>query len=172
MLNIGSIVGQTAEWTQPDVYKRDYALVSDGQEVATLRFQSAAGSLATAESADGCWTLKRMGFWQARVTVRACGSEDNIGVFTNDTWSAGGTLELGAGRSFLFSTNFWQTRMAVTDPSGAELVVFNTEGLAHFGSKIEVTPQGAACPELPLLILVGWYLIAMMYLDMFLIAIS
>ena len=64
--------------------------------MATLRFRSIWGSLATAESADGCWTFKRVGFLQTRATIRTCESEDEIAVFKNNSWTGGGTLELSS----------------------------------------------------------------------------
>ncbi|HEY0722558.1 MAG TPA: hypothetical protein VGD41_00915, partial [Pyrinomonadaceae bacterium] len=64
MRKIADVVGQELEWVQPSVFKMQYELRAGDELAATLRFRSSFGSLATGESADGCWTFKRIGFWQ------------------------------------------------------------------------------------------------------------
>ena len=54
--------GQTLKWLQPNWLKMEYELHAGEEVVATLRFRSSFGTLATAQSADGCWTFKRVGF--------------------------------------------------------------------------------------------------------------
>ena len=45
----------------------EYELRAGDMLAATLRFRSSFGSFATAEDGDGCWTFKRVGFWQTSV---------------------------------------------------------------------------------------------------------
>src|SRR6478672_11634093 len=111
MTKIVELLDQQIEWVQPSALKMQYELRANTEPVATLRFRSSFGSFATGESADGCWTFKRVGFWQTRVTVRTCGGDSDIASFKNNTWSGGGTLELADGRVFLATTNLWQTRL-------------------------------------------------------------
>ena len=61
---IGEMIGRKLEWVQPSAWKMQYELRAGDELIATLRFRSSFGSFATAESADGCWTFKRVGFWQ------------------------------------------------------------------------------------------------------------
>jgi len=49
-------------WVQPRALQMNYELRADEELVATVRFRSLSGSFATAKSADGCWTFKRVGF--------------------------------------------------------------------------------------------------------------
>jgi hypothetical protein len=79
---------------QPHALKREFELRAGEATIASLEFRSTFGSLASAESGDGSWTFKRVGFWRSHVTVRESGSETDLAVFRNNTWSAGGTLEL------------------------------------------------------------------------------
>ena len=53
-------VQRRLEWVQPGALKMYYELRSDNELIATLGFRSLLGSFATAESADGCWTFKRI----------------------------------------------------------------------------------------------------------------
>jgi len=143
-----------------------YELVSSTGEVeATLHFRSSFGSFATAESADGCWTFKRVGFWQTKVTVRPCGSDEDIARFKNNTWSCGGTLEFPDGRTFQANTNFWQTKFRFESPTGEKLIEFETSGLLHLSIAVAVQPGASTMVDLPLMVMLGCYLVVMMHVD-------
>ena len=165
MRKIAELVGQQLKWEQPGVFKMHYELRADDELAATLRFRSSFGSFATGESADGCWTFKRMGFWQTRVTIRACDVADDLAIFKNNTWSGGGTLELSGGRNLLATTNFWQTNLEFQDESGSTLIKFKSGGLIHLSAAVEVEPSAVSLPELPSVVMLGWYLIVMMHVD-------
>lgn len=165
MRHIAQMAGSELEWVQPRALKMEYELRSGDEVVATLRFRSSWGSFATAESADGCWTFKRVGFWQTRATVRPCGSEEEIAGFRQGTWSFGGTLELPDGRKYLASTNFWATRYEIQSESGEALIRYRTHGVLRLGAHMEILPPAAGLPELPWMAMLGWYLAVMMHND-------
>ncbi len=74
-------------------------------------------SLATAETADGTWTFKRVGFLNPRVTIRAAGSPDNLAVYQPKFWGDG-TVTFADGAAFRWQpTNFWATEWAFTGAS-------------------------------------------------------
>lgn len=165
MKKIAEVIGRELEWVQPSAWKMEYELRAGDEPIATLRFRSSFGSFATAESADGCWTFKRVGFWQTRATVRACGTDTDIATFRNNTWSGGGTLELPDGRKLLATTNLWQTNFEFKTETGETLVRFKSRGLVHLSATVEILPEAAGVPELPWLGMFGWYLAVMMYMD-------
>ena len=165
MIKIIELVDQEIEWVQPRALKMQYELRANNELVATLRFRSSLGSFATGESADGCWTLKRVGFWQTRVTVRLCGGNSDIASFRNNTWSGGGTLVLSDGRMFPATTNLWQTKLEFQNESNNALVQFRSGGVLHQSAKVEIQPSAVGIPELPLIMMLGWYLIVMMSAD-------
>src|SRR5262249_40915765 len=146
--------------------KMEYELrTGDGEVAATLRFRSSFGSFATADSADGCWTFKRVGFWRTRVTVRTCGSDDDIAIFRNNTWSDGGTLELSNGKTFQATTNSWQTKFRFETEAGEKLIEFEIRGLLHLTATVKIQPSSLTVDELPLMVMLGLYLIVMMHID-------
>lgn len=159
MKRIRDLVGRELKWIQPHATRRAFEL-RDGEEmVATLGFRSAFGSFATAQTADGSWTFKRVGFWQTRVTICPAGSENEIAAFKNNTWSAGGTLELADGRSYRANTNFWMTRYAFEDKAGEPLIQFTKiGGTFHRSSLAVVSPAAANLAETPWMVALGWYL--------------
>ena len=75
MEKIANFIGLPLQWHRPSVLRPDYELRSADALVATLRFRSIWGTFATAQSGDGCWTFKRVGFWQTRATIHPCDSE-------------------------------------------------------------------------------------------------
>jgi len=160
------MIGRELEWRQPHASRRQFELVAGDDRVATLEFRSMFGSLATAESADGSWTFKRVGFLQPSVTVRAASNEAEIAVFRNRTWSAGGTLELPDGRRWPANTNFWMSTYEFKNENSEMLVGFTRiRGVIHRAASVEIGSAAATQAELPWLVALGWYLAVMMQDD-------
>ncbi len=165
MKMIAEMIGRELKWGQPSAWKMEYELRADEELIATLRFRSSFGTFATAESADGCWTFKRMGFWQTKATIRECGSDTDIALFKNNTWSRGGTLELPDGRKLNASIKGWKTTFEFKSETDETLVRFKSGGFVHLSAAVEIPPEAAAMPELPWIVMLGWYLTVMMYVD-------
>ncbi len=160
------IAGATGlRWSQPSAGRMEYELRSNGEIVATLKFRSMWGTLATAESGDGCWTFKRVGFWQNKASIRSCGSEVDLAVFRNNTWDNGGTLEFQNGRRFKATTNFWSTNLTFQTEADEPLVRFKYGGVFHRAAEVEILPRGRNVPDAPLFVLFGWYLAIMLDSD-------
>lgn len=152
-------------WVQPKTLKMYYELRSDSELVATLKFRSSLGSFATAESGDGCWTFKRVGFLQTRATIRACESDKEIATFKNNTWSGGGSLTLADGREFRATTNVWQTKLEIQTAAGEVLLRLQTSGFWQNSAEVEFTPLGLQMQELSWVTLFAWYIVVMMQMD-------
>jgi hypothetical protein len=165
MKRIVEVVDQPLDWSQPSAFKMQYELRASDGIVATLGFRSSFGSFATAQCADGCWTFKRVGFWQTRVTIRECNGEKEVGQFRNNIWKGGGGLELPDGRRFLATTNIWQTKLEFQDESGAPLIQLKSRGVVHAAAAVEIQSRAVGIPELPLMALLAWYVVVMMHQD-------
>ena len=109
-MRTADLIGHSLSWQQPSLLGSEYGLHLGEDIIGTLRFRSSWGSLATAEILGGCWTFKRIGFLQTRVSIKVCGTEPDIAIFRNNTWKGGGTLEFPDGRRLPASTNFWHSR--------------------------------------------------------------
>jgi hypothetical protein len=164
---LSSLADRELRWVKAERASGGGYQLRDGDDVvATLGFRSSWGTLATATSADGCWTFKRVGFLQTRVTIRACDSEEEIAVFKNNSWTGGGTLELPDGRRIDADTNCWMTTFAFTTETGEPLVRFRKiGGLLSLSSAVEITPAGAAFAKAPWLVMLGWYVAVQMHDD-------
>ena len=157
MRPISEVAGEELLWIQPAARKRDHELHAGDDVVATLHFQR--GSLADAEAAGAHWTFKREGFWHPRVTVRTAGSDADLAVF-HPRWVGGGALEFPDARAVrLSSANFWQSEWVWQEGEQPLIRFKGRHGLIKARGAVEVLPEGAALPDLPMLILLGWYLI-------------
>jgi hypothetical protein len=74
-------------------------------------------------------------------------------------------LEFAGGTKLLVTTSFWQTKLQFTTESGSPLVQFNTGGMIHLNATVEIDPAAEHVAELPLIVLLGWYLVVMMHND-------
>ncbi len=166
MKKIAEYINQKLHWQQPSMLKMEYELHAENDEViASLKFKSSFGSFATAECADGCWTFKRVGFWQTRATIRRCDTEEEIATFRHNTWAGGGTLEFPDGRKLLATTNFWQTKLEIKTEAGDWLIHLHTDGFLKMSATVEINPDAKAMAELPWLVMLSFYLAVMMYMD-------
>lgn len=166
MRSIREAVGGELVWRQPRATKERYELHAGDEVLATLGWARAFGSLAEAVSADGSWTFKRVGFWQPRATIRAAGSDEDLATF-EPRWTGSGVLTLPGGTSYHWGhANAWGTKYAWRDASEREVIRFGaTAALLRSEATVEVAPEAAALPDLPLLMLFGWYLTVMGFRD-------
>jgi len=166
MMKLAELIGQELKWVQPHALKMEYELRAGDAVAATLHFRSSLGSFATATSADGSWTFKRVGFWQTKATIRASGEETDLAIFKNNTWSGGGTLELPDGRKYPANTNFWTTQYEFKTETDETLISYRKiGGLLHMSAAVEIYPAAKDIVELPWMVSLGWYLTLMLHRD-------
>lgn len=165
METISTAIGLNLYWVQPRTFERQFELRTEDRLFGNLRFEKALGTLATGSSAAGRWTFKRVGFLNPRVTIREAGANDDLGVYWPKHWS-GGWLEFVKGGKFHWkATNFWGTEWGFCDVQDRLLFVLKPgvekaklSDLLKTQAVVEIAPQSHAHAALPLLLLLGWYL--------------
>jgi hypothetical protein len=164
MKSIRDVAGGELGWVQPARTKQAFELQSGDDVVGTLVW--ARMSLATGETADGSWTFKREGFWHPRITVRVTGSEDNVALFSPN-WGGGGTLDIVGRQPLRFaSANFWRSQWDWSGAAGEPLVHFKSrQGLLKMEGQVEIVAEAAASPDVPMLVVLGWYLLILFARD-------
>ncbi len=142
-----------------------FELLDGGDTVGRLIWDRQRRSVACAECASGRWTFRRSGFIYPRVTVREAGSARECAVFT-PRWRGDGALEITEQCVYHFRpADFWWTRAAFFGPRvekllGLEVLVPGSESTTRAAiGRLRVFPPGHGCPHLPLLALVGWFLV-------------
>lgn len=141
---------------------------ADSRVVGSLGFEKAFGTSARADCADVAWTFKRVGFLNARVTIRRLGSQADVAVYHPKVFG-GGLLQTSEGRiSYWRQMNFWATEWSFTDTNGVPLVIFkpgaesqSLSNLFKSQSSVELALDEKDPTELALLVLLGWYLMVM-----------
>ena len=140
-----------------------FELRAADEVAATLRFERA--SLARGETADQQWTFKREGFWHPQVTIRVPDSDVNVAVF-RPAWTGGGTLELPGQNLRFGAANFWHSQWDWLDATDKPLVHFKSRaGLLKMDGQVDIETDAASLPELPLLVVLGWYLLILFARD-------
>jgi hypothetical protein len=160
MIALNSATDSQWKWQQSEAFQRFHQMTVNNSEAATLRFEKNwGGSLATAVSAHGCWTLKRCGFLSPRISVREQGSETDLAIFS-PKWTGGGTLEFTSGRRYaLKSLSFWGGDWAFEDEHGTPvLTLHGPHGLLKNSGEITVNRPAADPAALPILAVLIWYL--------------
>jgi hypothetical protein len=131
---------------------RAYVLECDGLAAGSLRFSGKCGSLATAETANGKWTLKREGFIHPRVTIRTDGSDATVAVFVL-SMSGYGRVRVGSHDYSLHGSSWtgssWEVREGATP-----MIQFRKE---HGNVNVTVLDPIRSSEDLALLLMLGRY---------------
>jgi hypothetical protein len=172
MRPIADLAGRSALWICRAAPTAEYELRDGDAVLATLRSRKACGSLASARTEGGHWTFKHVGFFTSRITVRAAEREAETAVYTPKSGRAG-VLAVAQGATYRWrmvdaTTRQWTGPLEEQD----WLVRFTFPGTSpRDGSSVEVAPGAAALADLPLLVLLGWYLSVLLATDLTMVAI-
>lgn len=127
---------QVLKWTKvPRQQPRTYELSQGDKAFAHLTWQKLGGSQAVGESPAGSYSLKRVGFFSPRVSIRTTDSDAEIGYFYPGMFG-GGRIEMRDGRSWkIKATGLFQARYDVTDQNDRLVLNIKIKG---FGSNSEL----------------------------------
>jgi hypothetical protein len=144
------------KWTQRSS-KQD-ELASDKDIFGIISWSTWWSSLATAQSAEGRWTFKRVGFLHQRITVREPGREANLCV-VQVAWNGEATLNILGRGAFRWVPNVWHRRWVLRGPDDKEVMNVTLSGFVNVSGAVRIDSKWLSDPMLPLLALLGWYLI-------------
>ncbi|MCX6169483.1 MAG: hypothetical protein NTX65_09090 [Ignavibacteriales bacterium] len=160
-------------WTQPKATHQSFELRIKDDLFGTLIFPKSVGSLAEAETFEGKWTFKRVGFFSTRITVRKSGEEIDIAAFKPNLMATTGILEFSNGKKYHWhSANFWETKFEFKDGEGETVVTFRSgvdepklKDWFKTQARVEIAEHKNDLPELSIILLLGWYLIIVLQMD-------
>ena len=160
MRTIQEAAPSTLSWQQPQAFKCAYELRAGDELLGTLRKTRKVSAAMEAEMGGARYTFEPAGFFRGRVAVREVGTEREPAVFQSG-FCGGGQLLLPDGRSYRWKmTSFWGSRWAFLDNSDRPLVSIRPRNrVFRTGSEVEIAPGALRMPELPVLVLLGWYLL-------------
>jgi hypothetical protein len=156
MQHLSQTKNQIMTWTRRE--GRHFELTSGDHVFADLSWHSMFGSLAIGATADGQWTIKRVGFFRPRVTVRL---PDHDADFATLQYSRYGesVLQLNDGSTY---------RWKATKRRRSERGFFTADGRLvvsciprtkwfRFEADMLIEPGQEMCRDVSLLVLLGWY---------------
>ncbi len=162
MMTMRDAAGRVLECVQVSARQLEYEFRAGAEVVGTLRWQKPFGSLALAEVADARWSFKRSGFLRPVVTARPSEAAAEPSML-RPNWRGEGPLFCPGGRSYTWtSLSYWRCEWAFLDSRGETLVRFTPDpGRGKAAAEITLSPSALAVPDLPLLVLFGWYLLVL-----------
>ncbi len=162
----GSVDRSALRWLRTGETPMDFELRSGPSRIARLRWSGPGGSLATAESAAGTWTLKRGGFLNPHVTVRgAAGPEPLARLSVHLSYHR---IEIAAGPAYRFHragvlVPAWEI---TTDDRREILHIEPVREGRRLAAGAALAPAGAqSLPELLLLVVLSWYFIVLAWFE-------
>lgn len=155
---------QVVEWAG----RWEYTLRSGEDLIGTLHIKNNAATRAVAESAEGSWKFRKKWFPFEKVMLYPGDSETDLAVFKIKWGQEKGSLEFPDGHVFYWlPANVWRNKCVFTDAFGENLLHFkrNSNPISVLATpkgystgKVEITRFGLYMAELPLLLLLGCYL--------------
>jgi len=155
MRSLYDIGAEELRWVKPRWWKRRYELRAGDEVAATLA--RGGGSGAIGEWSSGRYRFVHKGWFRPRVLVSSepLGDADTpLATYTGRD----GALTLANGRVFFWrKPGTWRSKREWMD-SAATLVAFDPAS-GYTPAHVTIAPEGARLAELPLLLLLGEYLI-------------
>ena len=145
------------------MFSRELILEAGSERLATLRWEKWFSFEAVAESADGRWIIGRQRSTSlfGDHVVRDTTSGDEVAAFKR-SWRGTGVARFASGAEYGWRREgFWRPRYFWAAKDGRPLLSFRT--VLGFGRSytMDVDPPARSLVELPVLVLLGGYVMAM-----------
>jgi hypothetical protein len=158
-----ALLGDLA-WRRPGVFSRTLVLEAGSERLASLRWEKWFSFEAVAESADGRWIIgrRRAASVLGDHVVRDLASGTEVAAFKR-SWRGTGVARFASGPEYAWGREgFWHPRYSWAAADGRPLLTFRTElGFGRGGYTMDVDPSARPLAELPVLVLLGGYVMAM-----------
>ncbi len=150
-------------WSRPAFFRRELQLEAGSELLARLRWEKMLSFEAVGESADGRWIFgrHRLGSLRGQVLVRDAATRTLVATFIR-SWRGTGTLRFVSGAEYRWEREgFWRTRLFWSSAQQERLVTYASRFGWHSRYLMEVDPGAHRAEELPVLVLLGAYLMSM-----------
>lgn len=166
LVPFASVDRSALRWLRTGETVAEYTLLSGDAAVATIRWARRRGAGAVAETADGAWALGRHGFFVPHLTARRTPDAPPVARLTNHLGHH--RIEIGGGASYrLRRAGLLLPAWSLTTERGEEVAHLEAAGETRRldGGAVIVAPGTIAPAELLLLLLLSWYLIALLWFE-------
>ena len=158
MQELEAFIGQELQWIRPQRLRLAFELHAGEVELATLDWAGRARALGT--WAGGQYRIGREGWFRPRTLIYEAGSTSSgepIAVFTH----RGGTLNFSNSRTFVWKKPKGWTTERVWQDAAAIVLVRCRPARWRVPSTVIIQPEAAHQSELPLLVLLGQFLMVL-----------
>lgn len=151
------------QWVQPTMLMRHFKLYSQNGAIGELLFEKAAtahGVWSGVGSPTARWMIKGGGLLKRGVTIRLSEAKNDLAVFRPNFMGEGWVEFLEGSRFHWKSRNFWRTEWGFFNLQKELLFVLKSQPWYQLKteSTVEIGGQWRDLDQLPLLIMLGWYL--------------
>jgi len=150
-------------WRRPGVFSRELILEAGSEELAALRWEKRFSFEAVAESADGLWIIgrRRSASLLGDHVVRDPASGAEVAAFKRG-WRGTGVVRFASGAAYHWRREgFWRPRYFWAAEDGRPLLSFRTVLAFERRYEMDVDPTARSLAELPVLVLLGGYVMAL-----------
>jgi hypothetical protein len=166
LASFDSIDATSLRWLRRADDPLAFELLAGDVGIESLSWRGRSGSLASAQTAGGAWTLKRVGFLNPRVSVREDGSPTDLArLSVHFNYHR---LEVRGGPAYrLHRAGVLIPAWKVTDDAGREVLHIEPvrEGRKLVGGAVIAPSDAARLPSLPLLLATSWYFIVLAWFE-------
>ncbi len=164
-------LGSDIYWEQPKLSQRDFVLRSLDERFAQLTFTSSLDSTARASAADGSWIIKQMGLISDQVSVQVAGSEVELASYQPGCTGSSGEIQFLMGGKYRWNViGLMGSKFNICKLDGLEIITYKSgarnrkfTSLFKQQAQVVIAPDAWQIKELPVLVLLGWYLVIMHY---------
>jgi hypothetical protein len=150
-------------WLQPSALERNFLLYRDKNLVGKLIFDpshNAVGTSIAENRAITSWTFSQKGLFLPKVSIRENATDEEVAYYKPRFWGDG-WLQFAGGNSFHWqATGYIGSSWGFADEREKEVLVYKYRhtDLLKMQSEIFIKPAWQEHPGLPILLLLGWYL--------------
>lgn len=153
----GKLFGREIVWTKPSMWRREYELRIDDERAAVMRFTNWFSREAIVQGLGASFSFNRKGFFRQSATAENLDLGEKSAPFRY-SWSGGGNLVLDDGLTLTFRHSPWRAKSFWETSDHQALVTFMRRSWWRTDMGVTLEPLAADYPELPFLILFGYYL--------------
>lgn len=161
---IEELENQELHWVQPSLWNSRYELHNvDDEVVASITQKGWMKNRAEVDALGNRWEFERRGIFRYHIIIRSAATGEEPARFDYN-WSVdGGWLTFTDGRRFRWRRgNFMGTKWAWVNELDEPIMGFQTGGLFRLNGEIDIDPDVTMKTRtLPLLLFLGWFLIAL-----------
>ncbi len=161
---IEELENQELEWVQPSAWKNRYELHNtDGEIVASIQRHGWMQHNAEVDALGNRWLFERRGIFRYHINIRSAVTGDEPARFDYNWSGDGGVLTFTDGRRFRWQRGNWlATKWTWVNELDEPVMGFQTGGLFRLNGEIDIDPDVTMKSRvLPLLLFLGWFLIAL-----------